>query len=149
MYQHILCPIDGSETSNSGILEAIQLAKTFHAQLRFLYVVDLYFPVTSITGELNVVYIGDALREHGQKALQQAEIQAKDAGITSDCKIVETYGKRVASLILEEASIWPANLIVMGTHGLRGIERIVIGSDADSVVRECKVPVLLVKGPKK
>lgn len=145
MYQQILCPVDGSETSIFGMHEAILLAKSLNAQIRFLYVIDLYFPVMNISGEFDTVYLDDILRKHGQKVLQQAENEANSAGVKADSKIVETIGHRVSELILDEAKSWPADLIIMGTHGLRGIERIVIGSDAESVVRKCSVPVLLVK----
>lgn len=145
MYQQILCPVDGSETSNSGMQEAILLAKTLNAQLRFIYVIDLYFPIMNTSGDFDMVYIDDILRKHGQKVLLQAEEDAKKAGVKVDSKMVETIGHRVSRLILDEAKSWPADLIIMGTHGLRGIERIVMGSDAESVVRKCSVPVLLVK----
>jgi nucleotide-binding universal stress UspA family protein len=145
MYQQILCPVDGSETSISGMQEAILLAKTLNAQLRFLYVIDLYFPIMNTSGDFDMVYIDDILRKHGQKVLVQAEDDAKKAGVKADSKMVETIGHRVSRLILDEAKSWPADLIIMGTHGLRGIERIVMGSDAESVVRKCSVPVLLVK----
>ena len=149
MYQQILCPVDGSETSHSGMQEAILLAKTLNAQLRFLYVIDLYFPIMNTSGEIDMVYIDDILRKHGQKVLLQAEEDAKIAGVKADSKLAETIGHRVSTLILDEAKSWPADLIIMGTHGLRGIERIVMGSDAESVVRKCSVPVLLVKNKDK
>jgi nucleotide-binding universal stress UspA family protein len=105
----------------------------------------LYFPIMNTSGDFDMVYIDDILRKHGQKVLLQAEDDAKKAGVKADSKMVETIGHRVSRLILDEAKSWPADLIIMGTHGLRGIERIVMGSDAESVVRKCSVPVLLVK----
>lgn len=149
MYQRILCPVDGSETSECGVREAIQLAQTLKSELLFLNVIDLYFPIMDATGGFNMVDMDDILRTHGQKVLKYAEEKAKIAGVTATTKIVETVGHRVSKLILDEAKAWSADLIVMGTHGLRGIERLVLGSDAETVVRQCTAPVLLVRNVKK
>lgn len=145
MYKQILCPIDGSPTSNCGMSEAIRLAKDQNAKLRFLHVVDTYFPILDVTGDLNVVYIADILRNNGKKVLKKAEDAAHKAGVMADSKIVEAIGGRVAKFVLDQAEEWPADLIVMGTHGLRGVERLVMGSDAETVVRTSPVPVLLVR----
>lgn len=145
MYKHILCPVDGSDTSNCGMIEAIKLAKNQQATLRFINVIDLYFPVADATGDVNVVYIDDILRKNGHKVLKNAEAEATKAGIKAESKMVETIGHRVSKLIIDEATAWPADLIVMGTHGLRGVERLVLGSDAETVIRLSPVPVLLVK----
>lgn len=148
MYQRILCPVDGSETAECGMKAAIQLAKTLKSELLFLNVIDLYFPIMDATGDFNVVYIDDILRTHGHKVLKNATDAALNAGVTAESKMLETIGHRVSKLILEEAIAWPADLIIMGTHGLRGMERLVIGSDAETVVRKCPMPVLLVKDGK-
>lgn len=149
MYKQILCPVDGSNTSNCVVREAVDLAKILNAQLRFLHVIDLYLPIMDATGDVNVVYIDDILRTHGHKVLKHAVDEAQSAGVNAESKMLETIGHRVSKLILEEASAWPADLIVMGTHGLRGVERLVIGSDAETVVRKSPMPVLLVKDSKR
>jgi nucleotide-binding universal stress UspA family protein len=59
----------------------------------------------------------------------------------------ETLGHRVADLIIKQAKRWRADVIVLGTHGRRGVSRLVMGSDAELVVRETSVPVLLVRSP--
>jgi len=145
MYKQILCPVDGSPTSNCGMNEAIRLAKDQNAKLRFLHVIDTYFPVMDMAGDLNVVYMADILRENGEKSLKKAEEAAHKAGVTADSKIVEAIGGRVSEFVVSEVEEWPADLVVMGTHGLRGIERLVMGSDAQTVVRTSPVPVLLVR----
>lgn len=147
MYQRILCPVDGSETSNCGMHEAIKLAKALNAQLRFLHVIDLYLPMTEISGEVRTVCIGDILRKHGHKVLDYAQEMAASAGVQAETKTIETIAKRVSKIVLDEVKTWPADLIVMGTHGLRGVERIVMGSDAETILRKSPVPVLLAKKP--
>jgi nucleotide-binding universal stress UspA family protein len=145
MYKQILCPIDGSNTSNCGMTEAINLAKIHHAKLRFLHVVDTYFPILDANGDLNVLYLADIQRSQGEKILKAAEDNALQSGVSADSKIAESIGDRVSTLIIKQAEEWPADLIVMGTHGLRGFARFMMGSDADAVVKQSHVPVLLVK----
>ena len=145
MYKHILCPVDGSAASNAGMREAIQLAKEQHAQLHFLHVIDTYIPIIDMAGDFNVTYMIDILRENGRKIIHQADAAAKQAGIHADSKTIESVGGRIATIIVSEATQWPADLIVMGTHGLRGFSRLIMGSDAEHVVRSSAAPVLLVK----
>lgn len=145
MYKKIICPIDGSPTSDCGMTEAIQLAKDQNATILFLHVIDTYFPILDVTGDLNVVYISEILRNNGRKVIKKAENSAQTAGVSAETKIVEALGGRVSQFVLSEVEEWSADLIVMGTHGLRGIERLVIGSDAEAVVRSTPVPVLLVR----
>lgn len=147
MYKHILCPVDGSETSNAGVHEAIQLAKEQNSQLHFLHVIDTYIPIVDMSGDFNVTYMIDILRENGEKIIRNAAAAAKKAGVKADTKTIESVGGRTASYIIQEAKSWPADLIVMGTHGLRGISRLLMGSDAENVLRASNVPVLLVKSP--
>lgn len=145
MYKQILCPIDGSNTSNYGMVEAINLAKVHHAKLRFLHVVDTYFPILDANGDLNVLYLADIQRSQGERIVKAAEDIARQSEVSADSVIVESIGERVSSLIIKQAEEWPADLVVMGTHGLRGFARFMMGSDADAVVKQSHVPVLLVK----
>ncbi|MDO9366477.1 MAG: universal stress protein [Methylotenera sp.] len=149
MYKRILCPIDGSPSSNRGMLEAIHLAKDQNAKLRFLHVVDTFYPMMDVTAGLNVIEIADALSENGKKILKKAVDTAQKEGLTADSVMREAVGDAVAQFIVSEAKKWPADLIVMSTHGLRGIERLVMGSDAETVVRTSHVPVLLIRSPAK
>ncbi len=145
MYKQIICPIDGSETSNRGMHEAIKLAKNQQAKLRFLHVIDTYMPILDMTGDINLSNLTRVQQDYGEKLLMLATDTAMKAGVTADHKIVEAVGARVATAVLNQVNQWSADLIVMGTHGLRGLERMVMGSDAEMVVRSSKVPVLLVK----
>lgn len=145
MYKQILCPVDGSPTSNCGVREAIHLAKDQNAKLRFLHVVDMYLPVLDATGDFNILYLDNVLRDNGRSVLKKAEIAAHKAGVEVDSRTVEAIGGRVSKFVMQQAKEWPADLIVMGTHGLRGVERLVMGSDAETIVRNSPVPVLLVR----
>jgi len=145
MYKRILCPIDGSQTSNCGMSEAIKLAKDQNAKLLFLHVIDMYFPIVDATGDFNVINIDDILRKNGKEVLKKAKAAAKKAGIEADSEMIEAIGARVSKFVINQAKTWSADLIVIGTHGLRGVERFVMGSDAETIVRTSPVPVLLVR----
>lgn len=147
MYKHILCPVDGSAASNAGMQEAIGLAKEQNAALLFLHIIDTYVPVVDMSGDFNITYMIEILRENGEKVIRNAMAAANKAGVNANMKTIESMGGRVASHIVQQAEIWPADLIVMGTHGLHGISRLVMGSDAEHVLRSSSVPLLLVKSP--
>jgi nucleotide-binding universal stress UspA family protein len=148
MYGNILVPIDGSETSSCGLHEAIQIAKSQGSQIRLLHIVNEFmFDYTNSPGiyPSNVL---KALRETGKKVVHDAEAMLREQGIEPQSVMLETIGGPAAELILEQAKQWPADLIVMGTHGRRGLARVAMGSDAEEVVRASPVPVLLVRGTK-
>ncbi|MFV1923094.1 MAG: universal stress protein [Methylotenera sp.] len=144
MYKNILCPVDGSETSNRGMQEAIKLAKDQHAKLMFIHVFDAYFPIIDGVGNFTPVDIKEVLNENAQAVIAEAKKIAKNAGIEAESKVLDSVGGRPSASIVDYAKAWSADIIVMGTHGLRGINRVVMGSDAENVIRTSSVPVLLV-----
>lgn len=146
IYQRILCPIDGSATAECGMHEAIRLARDQRAAVRFLYVVDLYVMVTYFGPTVMVQDTIDALRATAAATLAQAVQAAQAQGIQAEQAIVESIAGRVAPRIVEQARDWPADLVVLGTHGRRGVSHLVMGSDAEEVVRSSPAPVLLVRG---
>ena len=145
MYKRILCPVDGSHTSDIGLQEAIKLAKDQGAQLRLVHVIDTYMPVLDMSADFNLPYMIEMLRENGARVIDKAGAVAGKSGIKADTKTIESAGSRASAHIVAEAEQWQADLIVMGTHGLRGVSRLVMGSDAENVLRTCRVPLLLVK----
>jgi nucleotide-binding universal stress UspA family protein len=142
MYKHILCAIDGSDTAKRGLHEAIRLTKEFQASLRILHVVDNALLAGS--GEVLSDFFEDT-RNAGRAILKQAKQDAHDKGVTAETIMEEILDGRVADSIIGQAKAWPADLIVIGTHGRRGVHRMLIGSDAETVVRISPMPVLLVK----
>lgn len=144
MYQHILLPTDGSPVATRALYEAIRWAKRGSARLRLLHVVSELVmldvdPPVYLQGSLEV------LRRAGAQVLDRAAQLARAEGVTAETTLLESIGARPADLIVEQAKSWPADLIVMGTHGRRGLRRAVLGSDAELVVRDSPVPVLLVR----
>jgi nucleotide-binding universal stress UspA family protein len=144
MYKRILVPVDGSETARSGLLEAIRLAKTLGAALRIVNVIEESTAVyPSLGGDL-LQQLLDQLRRAGESILVEATTAAGTA-VPVDTRLIEALGASVGSCIVAAAAEWPADLIVCGTHGRRGFRRLVMGSDAEYVVRHSPVPVLLVR----
>jgi len=146
MYQRILIAVDGSDLSNHALQEAIALAQNLHAALRIVHVVD---EVTlNWEGEYaDMSAVQESFRESGQRILEKAQNIAREAGMEHEAKLLEiqTFGHRISDLIVEEAKDWPADLIVVGTHGRRGLHDVLLGSVSDGVVRRASVPVLLVR----
>ena len=146
MYQRILVPVDGSPTSNAGLAEAIKMAKLTGARLRLLHIVDEMPFVMS--GEGYGAMAGDVLallREAGEKILEEARAQVKDSGIAVDTALFDGFAGSLCDRIAQQVEDWHADLIVLGTHGRRGTKRLLIGSDAEQVLRTASVPVLLVR----
>jgi nucleotide-binding universal stress UspA family protein len=146
MYSKILVPIDGSETSFCGLHEAIKIAKSQGSQIRLLHIVNEFMFDYTYSPGIYASNVLEALRESGRKVVNDAEAMLRQQGIEPGSVMLETIGGPAADLILEQAKQWPADLIVMGTHGRRGIARVAMGSDAEEVVRASPVPVLLVRG---
>jgi nucleotide-binding universal stress UspA family protein len=148
MYERILVPVDGSEVSLMGLQEAIRLAKNQRSRLRLLHVVHDFLVPSGRHGLARSDELLKELRESGQTILNDAASIARTQGIEPEIESVETPLGPVGAVIVEHAGKWPADLIVLGTHGRRGIRRLVMGSDAEYVVRTTPVPVLLVRGTK-
>jgi nucleotide-binding universal stress UspA family protein len=149
MYGKILVPVDGSPPSSAGLTEAIKIAKDPGSEIRLVHIVnDLILDYGYCTAAYAAAAL-QTLRQRGRDILEAAETETRRAGIKTTAALLESVAGPAADLILAEAKACSANLIVMGTHGRRGIARIVMGSDAEGVARASRVPVLLVHGAAK
>jgi nucleotide-binding universal stress UspA family protein len=145
MYQRILVPVDGSEASKRGLQEAIKLAKATRAKLQIVHVVnELPFEADFLGGQPYEPLI-ESLRVNGTQILEEAKSAAREAGVEFGAELIETIGGRVSPLILDAVRQVNADLIVMGTHGRRGVKRLLMGSDAEMILRSSPVPVLFVR----
>lgn len=150
MYPRILVPIDGSDPSQLALREAIKLSKGGGSQIQLLHVVDEHlvgptFDPSYISSAIYADAIA-AFAAQGHRILDEAAAVLRQANIEPQCTFIETIGRRPAEFIVEAAREWPADLIIMGTHGRRGLRRLVMGSDAEWVLRSTPVPVLMVRG---
>ena len=141
MYKHVLVPIDGSDTARLGLNEAIKLARHINAGIRLVYVVD---KVGKIPPEA-VQAFADQLRGDGESVMHEAIAAVRDAGIDVDSRLIEALGSEAGECVVREAVAWPADLIICGTHGRRGVRRILMGSDAEYILRRSPVPVLMIR----
>ncbi len=148
MYQRILVPVDGSPTSTRGLDEAVRLAQLTRGQLRLLHVLDQVIAVTGF--ETAAVYLDEVLpmlKQAGYTLLEQAKTRVDAAGVPVDTLLATCVARRTSEVINEQAEAWHADLIVLGTPGRRGAGRLLLGSDAEQVLRSAAVPVLLVRAP--
>jgi nucleotide-binding universal stress UspA family protein len=137
MYETILVPTDGSDQADTAIDHAVSLARKNDATIHLLYVADTNRDsVTTLGGE-----VVDALEQEGERIIQNATERLDPAVDVVDA--VET-GDPVAT-ILDYAEVVDADLIVMGTHGRRGLDRYLLGSTTERVVRLSSIPVLTIR----
>lgn len=150
MFKCIMVTLDGGATANAGLKLALDLARDQHARLVGLHVIDDRAILSNLDeGHLPAKYLDRmyaGLRQQGEDVLAKAKKTARAAGVDMTPLVAEASGRTVAHAILAQAKKAKADVIVMGTHGRRGLSRIVMGSDAEAVLHETQVPVLLVRG---
>ena len=146
MFQRILVPVDGSHTAELGLNLAIGMARESGATLYVLHVVPEFIVMQdAIGGAMYADPLLAGMREAGRQTLAKAEAKVRAKGIKYRAILIEEPAVRVSEVIVSQAKKVKADVIVLGTHGRRGLQRMVMGSDAEGVVREAPVPVLLVR----
>ncbi len=144
MYQHILLPVDGSDAALKAVHQAAGLARAFGSQVTTLYVIDPY-PFTGLGSDFaygQAEYLSAASVE-AKEATEAAQAILSAAGVPVRTQVVEAHA--VWRGILETAKTAGADLIVMGSHGRRGLEKIVLGSVAQRVLSHAHLSVLVVR----
>ena len=142
MYTRILVPVDGSPTSNKALTAALQLAREAGGSVRVVHAFD---ELAFLSGYEYDGSILRAARADADKILSTALETAASAGVPADSSLLETRGRRLGDAVADEASAWKADLVVVGTHGRRGVGRVLLGSGAEQVIRMAPVPVLAVR----
>lgn len=140
MYERILLPTDGSAGMDRVVDHAADLAVTHDALIHALYVIDTG-SFTNLPMETSLDSISGVLEEEGQAALNEVE---RLVGERAQVERVLTEGKP-SDKIVAHAREDDCDLVVMGTHGRGGIDRLLLGSVAERVVRTSRVPVLTVR----
>ncbi|GAB3661828.1 universal stress protein [Ramlibacter alkalitolerans] len=144
MYKRILVPVDGSETSTRALVAALQMARETGGRVRLVHALD---ELAYLSGYEYSADLLKAARDQGSRVLEDAQAMAKSAAVPADSRLVEAAGRRLGELVAQEARDWEADLVVVGTHGRRGMSRILLGSGAEQVLRLAPVPVLAVRTP--
>ena len=144
MFKHILAPVDGSETSMAAVVKAAELAKAFGAAVTAVYVIDPY-PFTGVGGEF--AYGQDqylnAARAEARTAMEGAAQRLQAAGVQAETRVTESHTAWRG--IIDAIDACGADLVVMGSHGRRGLEKLVLGSVTQRVLGLVHVPVLVVR----
>ena len=144
MSKHILVPVDGSSTSMLAVARAAALARHFGSAVTALYVVDPY-PFTGIGADFaygQAQYLSAATAE-ANTALEAVKKAMQDAGVNADTVVGE--GHAVHEGIERAIESTGADLVVMGSHGRRGLEKFMLGSVTQRVLGVVKVPVMVVR----
>ncbi len=147
-YKRILVAVDGSLASNLGLREAIRLAKGQGARLQLVHMVDQQSAFSGDEVRSVLTELLPALRRAGQRILRNAQALVRRHGLGCTVTLIESPMGPAAPAVVRQAKKWHAQLIVIGTHGRRGVRRLVLGSDAEEIVRTSPVPVLLVRAPR-
>jgi nucleotide-binding universal stress UspA family protein len=145
MYRRILVPIDGSGTAQRGLQEAMKLAQALDATLVLLHVVESMPMMMEVASAAVWEQLIENLRAQGQRTLDQAHELVRAAPIACEAYLEDAVAQPVCNVIIAQARAHRCDMIVMGTHGRRGMQRLLVGSDAETVLRKSPVPVLLVR----
>ncbi|WP_135827145.1 universal stress protein [Halorussus ruber] len=138
MYERILVPIDGSQQADRALDHALDLAETYDAEIHLLFVVD----VASVPNEIEAASVEERLDRYAEKTTTSAAERAEEAGVE---RVQTTVGHGTPHrTILDYADENGVDLVVMGTHGRTGIDRYLLGSVTEKVVRLADAPVLTV-----
>ena len=145
MYRRILVPIDGSDCSRAGLREIPRIATQPEHLVLLIHVIEESGGNEEFqTGTVGAI-IQNAQRQEGCDMLDAAKSTLSALGIPCETILAESHHQRTSEVIVNHAVLRHAELIVMGTHGRRGLRRVLLGSDASDVVGLASIPVLLVR----
>ena len=147
MFKRILIPVDGSETATKALVAALQLARETGGVVRLVHTVNemAYLGGIDPYGTYSADLAG-MMREGGAKVLNDAMAVAQSAGVEASQAMLDEPGQRLGESVAAAAKLWGADLIVVGSHGRRGIGRVLLGSGAEQILRLAPVPVLVIRG---
>lgn len=149
MYRHIIVAIDNSLTARKALDEAITLAKAHNARLDIMHAVDEQLVhvfhadgvTTSKANELKHVLVSN-----GEELVDHAVDRARDSGVAAHPCLLRGHGEHADDLIAAAIEHSGADLLVIGSHGRRGVRRLLLGSIAENLVRKAGISVLIVRG---
>ena len=146
MYQRLLVALDSTATSRLALEHAAALGRLSGATVVLLHVLESFRHVSGF--ESPKVYAEEVLprmRAAGRELLDEAAAPLREQGIEVETVLLEGSDERVAELIARRAKEAGVDLVILGTHGRRGVNRLLLGSDAEHVARIAPVPVMLVR----
>lgn len=146
MYKRILAALDGSRSAHLALQDVLKLARAADATVLVASVVGHSFPVYDpVLGIIDTEAFDVAAQKAAQQELDHARELCALREVRAVTQIIDAHGASVPSAIMQAAQTFEADLIVMGTHGRRGVRRHLLGSVAETVLRSSRVPVLVVR----
>jgi len=149
MYKRIMVAVDESFMTSQVMEAAIELAKATGAQVAICHAIDETILAQREVAMMlpNSVGKTEARMRLGAEGFLDKLLQTvRSAGVEAEIKLVESEQKHVSDMLIDAAGEWQADLLVVGTHGRRGIERFFVGSVAERLVRKGQTSLLLVRG---
>jgi len=148
MYKRILVAVDGSPTSNKALSAALEMASYSggRSTVRLIHVIDemAYFMALDPYAGQSYAML-NVMREAGEKILADGLAIVQSAGVQADTVLVDQLDARLAESVAAQVQAWDATLVVVGTHGRKGIGRVFMGSGAEQIIRMSTCPVLVIR----
>ena len=142
MFKRILVPIDGSPTAGRALAAALQLAREAGGRVRLLHSFD---ELPYLTGYEISPELLQQTRGYAEQVLREGLQVAAEAQVPADTRLLDEPGRRLGEQVADQAREFEADLIVVGTHGRRGLGRVLLGSGAEQIIRMAPVPVLAMR----
>ncbi len=143
MFSHILIPTDGTDLSRKAVIYGMQLAKTVRARVTAITVMEPYH-----FASMDAVLVAETIEEHeaqagraGDRALEQVKMAAEAAGVPVET--LREFHDQPYRAIIDCALANKCDLIVMASHGRRGVSALLVGSETAKVLTHSTIPVLV------
>ena len=147
MYKRIFLATDGSHLSHKAEHSAIAMAAAFHAELLVVKVVphyiQIYFEGSFAVSDVDSKKIEDQWTQTAQKVLDKVQTEAAALGVNANTLVIKSDD--IAQGLIDQAEQFKAELIVMASHGRKGIKRLLLGSETMAVLTHVKIPVLVLR----
>ncbi|MFN5940010.1 MAG: universal stress protein [Polaromonas sp.] len=148
MYKRILVAVDGSPTSNMALSAALEMAGFSGGKsiVRLIHVIDemAYFMALDPYAGQSYAMLS-VMREAGKKILADGLAIVQSAGVQADTVLVDQLDGHLAESVAAQVKAWDASLVVVGTHGRKGVGRVLMGSGAEQIIRMSTCPVLVIR----
>jgi nucleotide-binding universal stress UspA family protein len=143
MFKRILVPLDNSEGSRRALDFAARWSQASGGKIRLVHYIDVQaFPNASGSGYGDPVI--QSAERYADSFLAEQKFRLEESGVQVETELCLAIDKRLGQCISEAARAWEADLIVLGSHGRKGIGRVLLGSGAEQIIREAPVPVLVI-----
>ena len=141
MYQRVVIPTDGSDCSINAVQAGVEFARTLGVGVTFVHIAEQpHMPISNPNWDDSTAHLRDQLAREGNDILEVANRIATEVGVETHTMLQS--GERPHDIIIEMSK--PGDLIVMGSHGRTGVERIIFGSTTERVLQRANVPVLVI-----